>query len=240
MKKSRKLAWVVLGVVVVACAFVAPKAWERVQFRAVETVFWPDGSLRLEYRWRRWGDKGASLVVWGQDGHKSETGGGGSPAILTISMRRDDGIYETFVFPGNQAVNDAVNENGEIIVEPGDRLPGIPTHSVKVGGRYELTTAWYIAVEGILASSRFFLGDEGNDQEPLEGYGLANLRSSYAFSDQVQLFGRVDNLFDAEYATFGVLAQVELELEEVPDASVPRFVSPGAPRSAFIGLRVRF
>ena len=144
------------------------------------------------------------------------------------------------VLPGNQEVNDAANENGEISVQPGDRLPGIPTHSVKVGGRYDLTEAWDIALESVFASSRVFLGDEGNDQEPLAGYGLANLRSSYAISDRVRLLGRVDNLFNADYATFGVLAQVELELVEVPDASVPRFVSPGAPRSAFVGLRVEF
>ncbi len=144
------------------------------------------------------------------------------------------------VLPGNQEVNDAANENGEISVQPGDRLPGIPTHSVKVGGRYDLTEAWDIALEGVFASSRVFLGDEGNDQEPLAGYGLANLRSSYAISDRVRLLGRVDNLFNADYATFGVLAQVELELVEAPDASVPRFVSPGAPRSAFVGLRVEF
>ena len=144
------------------------------------------------------------------------------------------------VLPGNQEVNDAANENGEISVQPGDRLPGIPTHSVKVGGRYDLTEVWDIALEGVFASSRVFLGDEGNDQEPLAGYGLANLRSSYAISDRVRLLGRVDNLFNADYATFGVLAQVQLELVEAPDASVPRFVSPGAPRSAFVGLRVEF
>ncbi len=102
----RKVAWVVLGVVVLACAFAAPKAWERIQFRAVETVSWPDGSLRFEYRWRRWGDKGASLVGWNPDGNKWEVGGGGSPAILTINTPRDDGIYETFVFPGNQGEPD--------------------------------------------------------------------------------------------------------------------------------------
>ena len=144
------------------------------------------------------------------------------------------------MLPSNEEVNDAANENGEIAVQPGDRLPGIPTHSLKVGWQYDLTEAWDIALEGVFASSRIFLGDEGNDQEPLEGYGVANLRSSYAFSDQVRLIGRVDNLFNADYATFGVLAQVTLELEEAPGASVPRFVSPGAPRSAFVGLRVLF
>ena len=144
------------------------------------------------------------------------------------------------VLPSNEEVNDAANENGEIAVQPGDRLPGIPTHSLKVGGRYDLTEAWDIALEGVFASDRFFLGDEGNDQEPLPGYGLANLRSSYAISDRVRLLGRVDNLFNADYSTFGVLAQIEIELAEAPDASVPRFVSPGAPRSAFVGLRVEF
>ena len=40
--------------------------------------------------------------------------------------------------------------------------------------------------------------------------------------------------------TFGVLAELEIDLHEVPDASDPRFVSPGAPRSAFAGVRLRF
>jgi hypothetical protein len=50
----------------------------------------------------------------------------------------------------------------------------------------------------------------------------------------------VYNLFDAEYATFGALAEVEIDLEGAPEADLPRFVSPGAPRSAFAGVRVRF
>ena len=38
------------------------------------------------------------------------------------------------VLPSNTAVNDAASENGEISVAPGDRLPGIPRHSFKLGG----------------------------------------------------------------------------------------------------------
>ena len=170
-----------------------------------------------------------------------EVTGGGDPLRWYLSYGVVKATFESpLVLPSNEEVNDAANENGEISVQPGDRLPGIPTHSLKVGWQYDLTEAWDIALEGVFASSRIFLGDEGNDQEPLEGYEVANLRSSYAFSDQVRLIGRVDNLFNADYATFGVLAQVELELEEAPGASVPRFVSPGAPRSAFVGLRVLF
>ena len=142
--------------------------------------------------------------------------------------------------PGNQEVNDAANDDGEIEVEPGDRFPGIPRHSFKGGVQQEVTDAWHVAVETIVASSRVFLGDEGNDQAELEGYGVANVRSSYRFNPTVELFVRVENLFDKRYETFGALAELEIHLREAPDASQPRFVAPGVPRSAFAGLRVRF
>ena len=95
-----------------------------------------------------------------------------------------------------------------------------------------------MALETIVASHRVFVGDEGNDQPELDGYGVVNLRTAYRFDAGVELFARIDNLFDARYATADVLAEVYLR--EVPDASDPRFVGPGAPRSAFAGVRVRF
>ena len=124
------------------------------------------------------------------------------------------------------AVNDAANENGELFVAPGDRLPGIPRHSFKLGGRYDVTSGWSVSLDGIVASSRVFVGDEGNDQVPLDGYTVVNLRSAYALNESLELFGRVDNLFDVDYSTFGVLAEVELVLEEAPDADDPRFCEP--------------
>ena len=142
--------------------------------------------------------------------------------------------------PGNPEVNDAASENGVIEVQPGDRLPGIPRHSVKAGLLYAVRDDWDVAVETVTASSRVFVGDEGNDQDPLSGYGLVNLRSSYRMTDQLEVFARVENLFDKEYATFGALAELEVFLVEVPAAEDPRFLGPGAPRSAFAGLRVRF
>ena len=142
--------------------------------------------------------------------------------------------------PGDAEVNDAATEGGFVRVEPGDRLPGIPRHSFKAGIRYGLTVAWDVMLETITASSRVFIGDEGNDQAPLAGYGIANLRSVYRAGEHVELFVRIDNLFDKRYATSGVLAELEVFLSEAPDASDPRFVGPGAPRSGFGGVRVRF
>lgn len=142
--------------------------------------------------------------------------------------------------PSDEEVNDAATEGGYVAVEPGDRMPGIPRHSVKAGIRYALTDAWDVMLETVTSSSRIFVGDEGNDQVVLDGYGVANLRSVYRAGEHIELFLRVDNLFDTHYATFGALAELEVFLSEVPDASDPRFVSPGIPRSAFGGVRVRF
>ena len=153
-------------------------------------------------------------------------------------------VHATFESPltllSNQTFNDAATPEGTIEVEPGDRLPGIPRHSVKAGIGVALASAWDVAVETILTSSRVFVGDEGNDQAEVDGYGLVNLRTSYQVNEHVGLFLRVDNLLDTEYETFGVLAEIEIELDEAPDATDPRFVSPDAPRSAFAGLRFQF
>ena len=142
--------------------------------------------------------------------------------------------------PSNTAINDAATREGTIAVDPGDRLPGIPRHSVKAGVGVALSRAWDVAVDTILTSSRVFVGDEGNDQAEVGGYGLLNLRTSYQATDRLVLFLRVDNLLDTEYETFGVLAEIEIELDEAPGAADPRFVSPGPPRSAFAGVRFQF
>ena len=169
-----------------------------------------------------------------------ELGGGFARTGWYLSYGLVDATFESpLLLPSDEEVNDAATDEGVAVV-PGDRLPGIPRHSLKAGVRQDLTDAWDLALETVVSSSRFFLGDEGNDQIPLEGYGVVNLRSSYRFDNGVELFARIENLLDARYATSGVLAELEVFLREVPDASVPRFVGPGMPRSAFGGVRVRF
>ena len=57
-------------------------------------------------------------------------------------------------------------------------------------------------------------------------------------SRQLSLTARVTNLFDAEYSTFGLLGEAEEVLGD--DYSDPRFLSPAAPRAAWVGLRFSF
>ena len=169
-----------------------------------------------------------------------ELGGNVARTAWYLSYGLVDATFESpLLLPSDEEVNDAATDEG-VAVAPGDRLPGIPRHSLKAGVRQDLTDTWDLALETVVSSSRFFLGDEGNDQIPLEGYGVVNLRSTYRFDNGVELFARIENLLDRKYATSGVLAELEVFLREVPDASDPRFIGPGVPRSAFGGVRVRF
>jgi outer membrane receptor protein involved in Fe transport len=135
--------------------------------------------------------------------------------------------------------NPSANEDGETFVEPGDRIPLIPEHSGRFSASYALTDR--IAVEGsVLASSdRVFRGDEGNDEEPLDGFAQVDLGASADITDRIRIFARVENVLDEEFETFGTYGDVEeLFLQEAPDAEDPRFLTPAAPRAFFVGVRL--
>src|SRR5690606_403183 len=101
--------------------------------------------------------------------------------------------------PNNPAAVD-----GEIEVQPGDRLPLVPRHVVKGGLRYEATPKLSVGGEVVASSSRHLRGDEGNDVEEIDGYAVLNVRGEYRLSDRVRLFALIDNVLDAEYETFGL------------------------------------
>ncbi len=111
MKKSRKLAWVVLGVVVLAVALVLarPSTWDALLYRHVERVYWPDGSLRFEFRQHRWGDQASSLYEKSPSTEGTTTQSGGQ-GIMTLSRIRPDGGKELFIFPGNKGVPDLMTD----------------------------------------------------------------------------------------------------------------------------------
>lgn len=137
--------------------------------------------------------------------------------------------------------NPSADANGEIHVDKGDRLPGIPVHSAKLGVSYDVTAKWNLAVTGIFSSSRVFRGDEGNDRSPVDGYAIVNLQSSYRVTKALDVFVMVENLFDTDYETFGTYGDAgEVPLREVPGgAGDPRFLGPGAPLGVWFGVRFR-
>ena len=67
---------------------------------------------------------------------------------------------------------------------------------------------------------------------------MVNLRAAYQIARPVSLFANVSNLFDANYGTFGVLGDAAPVLGA--GYSDPRFVGPGAPRAAWLGVDVNY
>ena len=139
-------------------------------------------------------------------------------------------------------LNSGANASGDTQVAPGDRLPGIPAHRLKAGADYRVTQQWSIGGVLVAESSQSFRGDAANAMKPLPGFAIVNLHSTYTLGGRIQLFLQVFNLFDAHYATFGVLGDpTGVGAPGVPagPAGVDhRFESPAAPRSLFGGVRV--
>jgi outer membrane receptor protein involved in Fe transport len=126
--------------------------------------------------------------------------------------------------------------DGEIEVESGDRLPLIPEHLLKAGVRFAVSDALTFGADVLSSSGAHFRGDEGNLLEELDGYSVVNLRAELRLGERTSLFASIDNLLDEEYETFGMFGEADDVLGDEFDE--PFFVGPGAPRAAWIGVRV--
>jgi len=147
--------------------------------------------------------------------------------------------FETALFlpaAPNPGVAQGAQEGAEIPVERGDRMPGIPAHSLKAGVTVHPWPAWAIGVTFNAQSDRAYRGDEGNFIDGVNGYAIAGAFTSYQLLEQLQLFVKAENLFDAEYETFGLLADPSEVLEGTSD---PRFQGPGAPFGVWAGVELK-
>lgn len=135
-------------------------------------------------------------------------------------------------------------------VTPGDRLPGVPRHKFKAGFNYLITSKWKFGVDMVAASDQRFFGDEGGLDRPLPGFAKFNLHSSYDLTDNIQIFGLVDNVFDTRYGLFGTYYDNEAAAvaagpgpydEDIfEDDTTHRTKVPAPPVTAYGGVKVRF
>jgi iron complex outermembrane receptor protein len=137
---------------------------------------------------------------------------------------------------------------GDIRVEPGDHLPGIPEHRLKLGADYKLRPQWTVGATLNLVSSFYYVGDESNQLAPIPGYATVNLHSTYKPVPHLEVFASINNLFNRKYATWGILSDpTGIGAPGVPANGVTngpgvdnRFLSPAAPLEAFAGARITF
>jgi iron complex outermembrane receptor protein len=138
--------------------------------------------------------------------------------------------------------NPGADANGNIQVEPGDRIPGIPASRGTVVVDYKVTDRWTVGGSSILAASQYRFGDESNLAKQVGGYVLINFNTSYRMTDSITLFGIINNLTNRHYDTYGTFGPVdEVPFPNVPGGvSDPRTADPGQPISGYGGIRVKF
>ena len=133
--------------------------------------------------------------------------------------------------------------NGNVQILPGNQIPAIPRNRVKGNVDYAITDAFKVGAEALYYSSQYIVGDESNQAPKLPGYSVFNLRASYQLTKMVQIYGRVDNIFNNQYATYGTF----FDTGQVPNFgnggapfTDPRSVSPARPRALYAGMKVTF
>ncbi|WP_037489043.1 TonB-dependent receptor plug domain-containing protein [Sphingobium indicum] len=129
----------------------------------------------------------------------------------SIALKPVDALTVT----GSYSYVDARDRSGGI--NDGNRLPRRAVNAVSVSADYVWSFGLSTGATVTMVGDSF---DNASNTRRLDGYALAGLRASLPLGEHLEVYGRIDNLFDEAYATaygYGVYG-----------------------RSAFGGVRVRF
>lgn len=164
------------------------------------------------------------------------------PFSLSLRYGYLDATYQS-AFTSRSPANTSADSGGNIQVRPGHQIPGIPRHTLKLRLEHAVNSQWSLGMSLLGASGIFARGDENNQDAngQVAGYAVVNLDTRLRFSKRIELFARINNVFDRSYANFGTLGRnVFTGANNSFDGLNPRneqFLGYGAPRGAWIGLR---
>jgi outer membrane receptor protein involved in Fe transport len=158
--------------------------------------------------------------------------------------------------------------SGNIYVHPGNRIPLIPKQTGKAYLEYHATKKFVFELSEVAMSSSYARGNENNAYQAdgvyylgpgvSPGYAITNFRAHYDLTRRLQLAIQIDNLFNQKYYTAAQLSNTQLTAQGAfqsqpfpfsypagpyagssPEQSAT-FLSPGAPRRAWVQLKFRF
>lgn len=166
---------------------------------------------------------------------------------LSLRYAYLDATYQSR-FVASSPANSSADAGGNIVVQPGNRIPGIPQHTLKLRLAHDVDAQWNLGLSALLTSAIHARGDENNQDVNgrISGYGIVNLDTRYRLNSRLEFFGRVNNLFDRRYASFGTLGHnVFTGAGNTFDTNTAnwrseQFLGYGAPRGAWVGLRYRW
>ena len=142
--------------------------------------------------------------------------------------------------------NPLADANGNIQVNPGNKIPGIPSQLGKIGLEYHITPRWIFGADTILVGSQYYVGDDGNQNPKLPFYNVLNFHTSYQVTDHFQVFGIINNVTDRHYATYGTFYDTGTDAGNV-NATLAnnaggnaQSVTVAQPLSVYGGVKVSF
>jgi outer membrane receptor protein involved in Fe transport len=164
---------------------------------------------------------------------------------------------------GSNSANDGgAGLDGNIAIQPGDRIPLIPRSLLKTYVDYQPTAKILVDLDFVAAGRSFARGNENNLAQPdgvyylgqgfSPGYGVLNLGAHYQLFKRVQFFVQINNLLDHHYYTAAQLGPTPYDnagnFIARPFPSVAgnfqirntTFFAPGAPIGVWGGMRFRF
>ncbi len=137
----------------------------------------------------------------------------------------------------------AADDNGNIQVTSGNQIPAIPRHRFKAGFDYFVTDAFKVGADAIYVSDQYFVGDESNQEPKLPGYAVVNVHASYQINKTIQIYGKINNLLDNHYATYGTF----FDTGDLPNFAAggaaftnAQALNPAYPRTFYAGMKLTF
>jgi iron complex outermembrane receptor protein len=179
--------------------------------------------------------QGAELMVGGPVG----------PVNLAVRYSFIDATYVDG-FVENSPNNSSADANGDITVAPGSRVTAIPRQSLRLRLDAEVAAGWQVGGNLLLSGTSLARGDENNQDAGgrVPGYMVLNLDTTLRLAKGIELFARVNNVFDRKYANFGILGTNVFANDARtfdPDHAVSEtFLGQGAPFGAWAGVRIEW
>ncbi|ACT47148.1 TonB-dependent receptor [Methylotenera mobilis] len=160
---------------------------------------------------------------------------------------------ETFMAEANSSADD-----GNVNVKKGNRIPLVPRNMFKLYSNYRVTDRFSVGGDLLAVTGSYVRGNENNKHESggvflgggkIAGYSTVNLSAAFQMNDEWNLFARINNVFDKEYATAGQLGASPFNPANGNYMTTngrrsktvgETFLAPGAPRSVWVGVRYEF
>ena len=135
------------------------------------------------------------------------------------------------------SANGVGNGCAGVYAQPGAKIAGIPALTLKLRVGYAITPQSHMGLTLQAQSSQFARGDENNQDVhgPVPGFATVKLDSTHKLNKSASLFFGVNNLFNRQYANFGMVStnQLTTGLDE-------QFRGVAAPRSVYACAQARF